>query len=177
LEPGREVGRLPQGQLLVAPPAPHRAHGHRPRMDADADGEPQAVGLYQTSVQCLHGVQDAQAGAHGAPDVILMGLRIAKVHQQAIAEILRDMPVKALDDLDTAGLISQHDLAEVFWVELTSEAGGVCQVTEQHRELTAFGFGRTRCGAWRGTLRRVVWLSDGRRSWRHKLGSLWGGRR
>ena len=73
------------------------------------------------------------------------------------------MPIKALDHLDTGRLIGQHDLAEVFRVELTGEAGGVCQVTEQHRELAALGLRRPRGHAWGGVLGRIVCLADGLR--------------
>jgi len=63
--------------------------------------------------------------AYGSLGIVFVGLRIAKVHQQAIAQILGHMPIKALEHLDTGRLIGQHDVAEVFRVELTSEAGGV----------------------------------------------------
>jgi hypothetical protein len=99
-------------------------------MDADPHGEPDAPGLCQAGIQRPHGVEDAQASAHGPLGVVFVRLRVAKVHQQAIAEILRDIPVKAPGDLDAGGLIGQHDLAEVFRVELTGEAGGVGQITE-----------------------------------------------
>ena len=51
-----------------------------------------------------------------------MRLRIAKVDEQAIAQILGNMPVKALDDGRAGGLIGAHHLAEVFRVELPGEA-------------------------------------------------------
>ena len=70
------------------------------------------------------------------------------------------MPIKALDDLDTGCLIGQHNLTQVFRVELTGEAGGVGQVTEQHRELAALGLRRARGGAWGGILGRMVCLGD-----------------
>ena len=68
-----------------------------------------------------------------------MRLGIAKVDQQAIAEILGDMALKALDDLGAGRLVGPHHLAQVFGVELAGERGRVDQVTEQHRELAAFG--------------------------------------
>ena len=79
--------------------------------------------LHQAGIQRPHGLQDAQAGAHGTLRVIFMRLRIAKVDEQAIAQILRNMPVKALDDLGTGGLVGAHDLAQVFGVELPAESG------------------------------------------------------
>ena len=83
-------------------------------------------------------------GAHGPLGVVFMGLGIAKVHQQAIAEILRNIPVKALDDRGAGLLVGPHHLAQVFRVELPGQAGRVHQVTEQHRELAAFGLGQGR---------------------------------
>jgi hypothetical protein len=73
------------------------------------------------------------------------------------------MPVKALDHLDTGRLIGQHDLTQVFRVELTGEASGVGQVAEQHCELAALGLRRARGGAWGGILERGIGLADGLR--------------
>ena len=80
-----------------------------------------------------------------------MRLGIAKVDQQAIAQILGNMALEALDDLGTGLLIGAHHLAVVFRVELAGEAGGVHQIAEQHRELAAFGVGSMRraWGQWR----------------------------
>ena len=68
-----------------------------------------------------------------------MRLGIAKIDQQTIAEILRDMPLKALDDLGTGGLLGTHHLPQIFGIELAGERGRIHQVTEQHGELPAFG--------------------------------------
>jgi hypothetical protein len=71
--------------------------------------------------------------------VLVIGeTRIAKVHQQPISEILRNVPGKALDDLGTDGLIDAYHLTVVFWVKLASEDCRVDQVTEHNGELTAF---------------------------------------
>ena len=47
--------------------------------------------LCQAGIQRPHGLEDAQAGPHGPLGIIFMGLRIAKVDQQAIAQILRNI--------------------------------------------------------------------------------------
>jgi hypothetical protein len=69
---------------------------------------------------------------------------IAEVDQQAVAEILRDMPLKAANHLGASRLIGSHHLTQFLWVELASERRRVHQITKQHRELAAFGFRRTR---------------------------------
>jgi hypothetical protein len=53
-----------------------------------------------------------------------VGLRITKVDQQAIAEILGNVSLKALDDRGTGGLIGSDDLPVVFRVKLGNI--GVC---------------------------------------------------
>jgi hypothetical protein len=44
--------------------------------------------------------------------------RIAKVHQYAISQILRNIAIVACDDLATGGLIGHHPGMIVFGVEL-----------------------------------------------------------
>ena len=66
-----------------------------------------------------------------------MGRRIAKVHQHAIAQILRNMPLVARDDLATGSLIGHYAGMIVFGVELLGEGGGPHQVNEHHRQLAA----------------------------------------
>jgi hypothetical protein len=67
-----------------------------------------------------------------------MCLRIAKIDEEAIAEILRNMALKVSDDLRTCGLIGAHDLTQIFRIKLPSQSRGANQVTEQDGELTAF---------------------------------------
>jgi short-chain 2-methylacyl-CoA dehydrogenase len=88
---------------------------------------------------------------------------IAEVDQQAIAEILGDMPLKAGDHLGAGVLIGPHHLAPLLRVELAGEHGGVHQVTKQHRELAAFGLTEPGAGSDAGATRTRAELRDG--SW------------
>src|SRR5207245_6975906 len=81
--------------------------------------------------------------------VVFVRLRIAKVDQQAVAQILRNIPVEALDHVGAGLLVYPHHVAPVFRIELSGETGRVYQIAEQHGELAAFGVGRTRWG-WGG---------------------------
>ena len=87
-------------------------------------------------------LENAQARPAGPLGVVFVRLGIAKVHQQAIAQILRNIPVKALDHRGAGLLVGPHHVAPVFRVELPGQAGRVHQVAEQHRELAAFGLWR-----------------------------------
>jgi hypothetical protein len=46
-------------------------------------------------------------------------------------------------------LIGPHHFAPLLRVELAGERGGIHEITEQHRELAAFGI-RGLWGGWRG---------------------------
>ena len=65
------------------------------------------------STYCGHQLQPC---AHGPLRVVLVGLRIAEVDQDAVAHVLRHEAAEALHGLRDALLIGRNDLAEVFRV-------------------------------------------------------------
>jgi hypothetical protein len=75
---------------------------------------------------------------HGAPGIVFMCRGIAKIDQEPIAEVLRDMARIGLDDRTGGLLLGADHGAPVFGVELAGELRGAHQVTEQHRKLAAF---------------------------------------
>src|SRR5215510_12705794 len=101
-------------------------------------------------MQVAHGRQNAQRSPYGSLGIIVMGLRIAKVDQQTIPKELGDVPLIASNDLRTGGVIRPYHVPVLFRIELAGESRGVHEVTEHHRELTAFGFRRGRERQWRG---------------------------
>ena len=157
LEPGRDVGRFPERQVLVPPTPTHHPHHDRAGVDAKPHGELDTVLCRQTGIQGGDGLDNAQAGVHGAPGLVFMGRGVAKIDQQPIAEILGDMTRVVLDDLGRGLLVGAHHGAQVFGVELAGELCGAHQVAEQHRELPSFRlWGRTsrRYGLYRHRLQR-----------------------
>ena len=77
--------------------------------------------VIQAGVQRPHGFDHSQASMNCALRVVFVRVRIAEVHQEAISQILGDVPGKLLDHRGTGGLIRTHDLAEVFGVELAGK--------------------------------------------------------
>jgi hypothetical protein len=134
--------------MLVPPASAHLSHHHRPGVDARPHREPNAFLSFQARVQHLHGLNNPQAGAHRPLGIVFMRLRKAKIDEQAIAEVLGNITVEALDDGSTGGLIGADHVPQVFGIELAGEFGRVRQVTEHHRELAAFGVRRIRRSGW-----------------------------
>jgi hypothetical protein len=130
--------------MLVPLTTPHLPHHDRAGVDADPHGEWHPVGSLQTGIQGGDGLDHAQAGVHGAPSVVFMRRGVAKIDQQPVAEVLRDVAFVTLDDRGRGFLVGADHRAQVFGVKLAGELRGAHQVTEQHRELAAFGLRRPR---------------------------------
>ena len=72
--------------------------------------------------------------------VVLMGLRITKIHEDAVAHISGDEPAELAHGLGDTFLIGRNDLAQVLRVHADGERRRTDQVREHHRDLTALGF-------------------------------------
>src|SRR5215471_1122634 len=129
-------------------------------MDTDAYRKTNSLLSLQLGIERPRRLDHAKSRPHGAVGIVFMGLGIAKVDQQAIPEILRDMALKALDHLGAGGLISADDLAQIFRVELPRQACGVHEVTEEHGELAPFSLRRRQHGWGSFSLENVGVLRD-----------------
>src|SRR5262249_57592973 len=89
-------------------------------------------------IQLPQGLQHPQSSTHGALRIVLVRQGVAKVDQQPIAEILRDMTLKALDHGRASLLISAYHLAQLFRIQTRCERRRVDQITEQHGQLAPF---------------------------------------
>jgi hypothetical protein len=111
LQPRRQVRCLAECQLFVSRPRSHLTHHDQASVDTQAHGQPDTVLLYQTHVELLQSLQYPKSSPHGALRIVLVRQGIAKIDQQPIAQILRDMPLKAANHLGAGGLIGAHHLA------------------------------------------------------------------
>ena len=91
LQASRNVGRFAQGQVLVPAPTTNGSDDHRSRVDAQPDGELHAVAGIETRIQLPNGLNELHARVHRPLRIVFMRLRVAKVDQQPIAEVLGDM--------------------------------------------------------------------------------------
>src|SRR5512145_2517856 len=95
-------------------------------------------------VESLQAVENTEPGIDSALRVVFVTLGVAKIHQETVAKILRDMLIITLDDFSTDLLICTDDCAILFGIELGREFRGVHQITEHDRELPSFRVRRRR---------------------------------
>jgi predicted RNase H-like HicB family nuclease len=74
-------------------------------------------------------------------------LRVAEVGEDAVTQVLRDMPTDALDGTGGCALVRAHDLAQVLGVERRPQLGRADEVAEQDGELPALARGGAGVGA------------------------------
>ena len=106
-----DVRRVAEGEHLALGAAAHRADHHRAGVDADARRQTHPVLGLERIVQRAKRGEDLEPGTHGAFGVVLVGLRIAEVHEQPVAQILGDVPRVAVDRPGRRLLIGAHDAA------------------------------------------------------------------
>ena len=113
-------------------------------------GLQRSVGLERTD-RC----NQLQSGPYRPLGVVLVGLRVAEIHQHAIAHVLRHEPAEAAHGLGDAFLIGRNDLAQVLRVHARGECRRTDEVGEHHRDLAALGESRAVDGlAWRQSAAR-----------------------
>jgi hypothetical protein len=109
--------------VFLSAASAYLADDHQTGMDADAYRQSSVLVLRQLGIQRVHRLEDAQSGPHGPLRIILMRPGIAKIDQQPIAEILRNIPVIALNHRGAGLLIGPHHVAPLFRIQLAGEHG------------------------------------------------------
>jgi Cupin superfamily (DUF985) len=128
---------------------PHPEGGHFREMFRAADAQRAASHIAWT--QPSNRLDQLQPGPHRPLGVVLMRLRVAEIHQHAVAHVLRHEPAEAANGLRDAFLIGRNDLAQVLWVHAGGERCRTHEVREHDRDLAALRLARRfghelRCG-------------------------------
>ena len=107
LQTRRQIRRLPHNRLLLSRARSNEiADYNQPGANANADLE------RFNAAQLANRFDERQSGTYRTLRVVLMGPRISKVDQHAIAHVLRYEPAKALNSHRDALLICRNDLAQ-----------------------------------------------------------------
>ena len=118
-------------------------------MDAKPHGKLDAILGLQAAIQCPHGIHNPQSCAHGPVRIVFVGLRVAKVDEKSITQILCYVAFKAMNHVSRRFLVGAHNFAKVFGVEPSGQVGRFNQIAKHHGQLTPFrlwGAGRRRRG-------------------------------
>ena len=75
--------------------------------------------LLKAGIQAANGFDDSQACADRTLGVVFVGLRVSKIYEQTIPQVLRDVPTKPANDLVAGILIPAYDFAQVLRVQLS----------------------------------------------------------
>src|SRR5262249_17521082 len=119
LQARSEVRRLANDAALLRLPRPGEiADNHQPRRNSDTGL--QGTARPKPAPRCDRFVP----GPYGPPRVVLMGLRITKVHEDAIPHISGDEPAEVVHGLGDAFLIDRNDLSQVLRVHAGGKRGG-----------------------------------------------------
>ena len=92
----------------------------------------------RSRIQPPDGLDEFHARVHRPLCIVFVRLWVAKVDQQPISEVLRNMPLVALNHPGRRLLIGPHNGPEVFRVKLPREHCRAYQVAEQHGQLPPF---------------------------------------
>jgi hypothetical protein len=68
--------------------------------------------------------------------IVLVGLRPAEIHHQAVTQVLSDVPVISLDHRLACLLIGMHQGTKLYRVEALGQRSGPDQIAEQDSELS-----------------------------------------
>jgi hypothetical protein len=86
-------------------------------MNSETDSKFETFGSLQTLIQVSHRSEDTQASPYSALRIVFMGLGIAKVHQETIAQKLSNVPVIASNHRRTSRVIRLYHVPVFFGVE------------------------------------------------------------
>ena len=140
MQPRREVRRLADDPaLLRCPRADKIADDGKPGRDPDAKLEPFGA------LQAADLADERKSGAHRPLGVVLMGLRVAEISENAVAHVFGDIPAETADRLGDRAMIGADDLAQILGIEAPRKRGRTDEIAEHHRQLTPLGLG----GLWR----------------------------
>jgi hypothetical protein len=147
LKTSGEVRRLPDHGLLLRGTLADGVAGQR---QAGGDPDPRRDRCAVRHRPCGHGLDDRQPCAYRTLGIVLMGGRPAKVGEDPVAKILRDLPSEPRDASGDGRLVGMEDIAHVLGIQTLAERGGADEVREQHSQLPPL---RRRGHGWLGAAR------------------------
>jgi hypothetical protein len=93
------------------------------------------------NIEATYGIDCAQPRSHRPLGVVLMRLRVAEIHQDAVVHVPGDKTAGSRDHFGDSAVIRGDDLAQILGIESRRECSRADQITKHHGQLPAFGNG------------------------------------
>jgi hypothetical protein len=96
--------------------------------------------LWGTRLEPSNDRNQRKPSPYSSLGVVLMGMRITKVHKDTVPHISGHEPTEAVHGLGDTFLIGRNDLSQVLRVHAGGERGRTDQVREHNGDLATLGF-------------------------------------
>jgi hypothetical protein len=133
-----EVRRFADDRLLL-----RRAFADQIADDDQSCGDPNAR-LQCDGIKATDSADHAEPRPHRPLRIVLMGARVAEIHEHAIAHVLGDKPLEASDDIGDGAVIGGNNLAQILGIEPRRKCGRADEITEHHCQLPPLGISGSR---------------------------------
>lgn len=112
---------------------------HRARVQPQPHAHLQAQFRLKGPIQRRQPLQDVQCRPRRPARAVFMGLRVAEEDQHPIAQVLGQVPAKALGRLRARRLVGPDQPPQHFRIQALGQRGGLHQICKQHRQLPPLG--------------------------------------
>jgi hypothetical protein len=121
------IGRVTHDRLLLCCAlAKEVTYDHQTRGNANPNLERHS----STIIELPDSFDQRQSRAHSPLGILLMGLGVAKIGQDAVSHVLGDETTGLGDDLGAAAVVGADDGSQVLGVEPGRQRGGTDEVTK-----------------------------------------------
>ena len=104
------------GQFFQCIASSHLSRHHQPGVNPDTHDQLQVFFRLETGIKGVHILKYRQTGPHCSLGVVFVGLGVAEVDQQAIAEVLGYVSVKGGYGSGADLLVAADHVPKYFWV-------------------------------------------------------------
>ena len=150
LQTGSNVRGLANYRHLLRGSVPNDfAHDDEARGDANPHSQLEV--LLVLRLEAAQSVDNTETAYHGPLSLILVGLGIAEIYEDAVSQILGDVAIKLSDGFGTGFLKVAYDHPEILRVQSRRQFRRSDEIAKHYGQLPAFTLRRCDFGGWRWT--------------------------
>ena len=135
-----DVGGFSQGKALSLGAGADVADHSQAGVNADPNGDLQFFFRAQPFVEQRYAFENLSPGLNRAQRRVFVGLRIAKIRQNSVSQILGYVPLHMVDGMCAHLLVSLNDLPQFLWIKVPRQGRRAYQVAKHDGQLPALRF-------------------------------------